>query len=242
MYSAGVNLGGGGQARGAGGMVAGANGQIQFNNGGSFFGASGNLIWNNISNILGVNGSVSVNGIAAIGASVALDIQGNTKALKLSAAPVASITTPVSGMITNSTNVPYFHNGTVWQLFKTCYSLAVDVPAAGSFSIDITADYALPGGAIPAGSSVQYIATITWRNTTTHVSASRQIAAIFKNVAGTVTQEGATQTPIAAYGDATLVAYTSSFVISGSAVFVRMTGTSNPNLRITNFVEAFLNI
>jgi len=63
--------------------------------------------------------SVSVNGSTAIGASTALDIQGTTKALKIGSATIASIVTPLSGHITNDTNVPYFHNGTSWNAIVT---------------------------------------------------------------------------------------------------------------------------
>jgi hypothetical protein len=63
--------------------------------------------------------SVSVNGSIAMGASTALDIQGTTKALKIGSATRASISTPLSGHITNDTNVPYFHNGTAWSAIPT---------------------------------------------------------------------------------------------------------------------------
>lgn len=45
-----------------------------------------------------------------------LDIVSTTKALKLPLATRASIVTPTNGHLTVDTNVPYFHNGTSWDV------------------------------------------------------------------------------------------------------------------------------
>jgi hypothetical protein len=69
--------------------------------------------------VLHQNGGISINGITSPNASTALDIQGTTKAFKLGTATRASIVTPVNGMLTTDTNVPYFHNGTAWSAIPT---------------------------------------------------------------------------------------------------------------------------
>jgi len=46
--------------------------------------------------------------------SVLADFQSSTKGIVLPTATRASITTPVNGMLTVDTNVPYFHNATNW--------------------------------------------------------------------------------------------------------------------------------
>ncbi|MFN7610711.1 MAG: hypothetical protein ACK5QX_07210, partial [bacterium] len=51
--------------------------------------------------------------------SALLDLTSSTLALKLTEATRASITTPVNGMLTVDTNVPYFHNGTAWSAIPT---------------------------------------------------------------------------------------------------------------------------
>ena len=69
--------------------------------------------------VLHQNGGISINGITSPNASTALDIQGTTKAFKIGSALRSAITTPVSGHITNESNVPYFHNGTAWSAIPT---------------------------------------------------------------------------------------------------------------------------
>jgi len=53
-------------------------------------------------------------GTSSPATSALLDLTSSTLALKLTEATRASITTPVNGMLTVDTNVPYFHNATNW--------------------------------------------------------------------------------------------------------------------------------
>jgi hypothetical protein len=86
----------------------------------TFTTANNQIVIGNASNIETIlRGSVAINGSASPNASTALDIQGTTKALKIGSATRASISTPLSGHITNDTNVPYFHNGTAWRAIPT---------------------------------------------------------------------------------------------------------------------------
>jgi hypothetical protein len=57
-------------------------------------------------------------GTSSPATSALLDLTSSTLALKLTEATRASITTPVNGMLTVDTNVPYFHNGTGWSPFS----------------------------------------------------------------------------------------------------------------------------
>ena len=62
-----------------------------------------------------VTDSLLVGGSGAISnSSTSLDLQSTTQALKLNSSPRGSISTPLSGMITNDSNTPYFYNGTAW--------------------------------------------------------------------------------------------------------------------------------
>lgn len=85
---------------------------------------------------------------------------------------------------------------------------------------------------IISGQTIEYVVTLVWRNTSTGASASTTIRGIFKNIGGTVTQEGSTQVTQVAYGDPTLVAASSpSFVISGGTdVRVRTVGIAATNI------------
>ena len=62
---------------------------------------------------LNASGQLGI-GTTSPATSALLDLTSSTRALKLTEATRASITTPVNGMLTVDTNVPYFHNGTSW--------------------------------------------------------------------------------------------------------------------------------
>lgn len=119
---------------------------------------------------------------------------------------------------------------------------SVDISPAGAFTQDYQFTSVLLGAEIPNNSSIAVDAIVTVRDTTTQNTATIRMAATFRRVAGVYSQEGATQVPVAKYGNADLTALTYNILLSGSVLpSVQVSGTYTGTIRIIYDIKITVN-
>jgi hypothetical protein len=181
--------------------------------------------------------------------STLLDLPSLTRALRLPRLTNrGSIPTPVNGHIAYdaATNDAVFFAANNFKILQNVVRSTTTISPAGPFNNDFQfvgqTNPNSPSGDLSNNTSIYVEASITIYNTGTNATCSKKVGATFKRVAGTYTQEGATQVLTPAHGDATLSALTITLNLSASVLpSANVAGTYTGTIRIVTQVLVLIN-